>query len=91
MVQAQFGDRRPAVTGILDLGARDAVLWDSMPPSLREAIVYPQMVEPGEEESVFVLFAVADAADIPSAFRYTLASRPDRPVLIRDVSAAVAR
>jgi hypothetical protein len=44
----------------------------------------------GEEESVFVFLPVADSVEVPHVFRYTLRSRPDRPVVIRDVSAAVA-
>jgi hypothetical protein len=87
VLEAQVAGGRRLV-GILDLGARDAALWDRLPPDLRSAIVYPHGVEPGEEESVFVFFAVAEAADVPDAFRYTIASRPDRPVVIRDVSAA---
>jgi hypothetical protein len=78
------------VTGVLDLGARDAAVWDALPADLRGLIAYPQRVEGGEEESVFVFLPLADSADVPRVFRYTLRSRPDRPVVIRDVSAAVA-
>jgi hypothetical protein len=78
------------VTGVLDLGTRDAAVWDALPADLRGLIAYPQRVEGGEEESVFVFLPVADGAELPQVFRYTLRSRPDRPAVIRDVSAAVA-
>ena len=78
------------VTGLLDLGARDAAVWDGLPADLRSAIVYPRAVPAGEEESVFV-FLAADVADVPHDIVYTIASRPDRPVIIRNAGAAVAR
>jgi hypothetical protein len=81
----------PAVRAVLDLGARDAALWDGLDADLRSAVVYPRAVQGGEEESVFVFLPVVDLSDIPQGFRYTIASRPDRPVIIRDVSTAVAR
>jgi hypothetical protein len=81
----------PPVRAVLDLGARDAALWDGLAADLRSAIVYPRAVPAGEEESVFVFLPAADFPDVPQGFRYTIASRPDRPVVIRDVSTAVAR
>ena len=81
----------PAIRAVLDLGARDAALWDGLDADLRSAVVYPRTVQGGEEESVFVFLPAADLADAPQGFRYTIASRPDRPVVIRDVSAAVGR
>jgi len=82
----------PTVKAVLDLGAQDSVLWDSLDADLRSAIVYPRVVQSGEEESVFVFLPAADFADAPpQGFRYTIASQPDRPVVIRDVSTAVAR
>ena len=79
------------LTGLLDLGARDATVWDGLPADLRSVIVYPRSVPGGEEENVFVFLPGAEVVDPPLAFRYTIASRPDRPVVIRDVSAAVGR
>jgi hypothetical protein len=84
----------PAVRAVLDLGgggAGNAALWDGLDADLRSAVVYPRAVQGGEEESVFVFLPAADLADVPQGFRYTIASRPDRPVIIRDVSTAVAR
>jgi hypothetical protein len=78
------------LAGVLDLGARDPVVWEALPADLRSLVVYPQRVEGGEEESVFVLLPASGTAEIPHVFRYTFGSRPDRPVVIRDVSAAVA-
>jgi hypothetical protein len=89
VVEAHFRSGS-AVTGLLDLGAHDAAAWAGLPAEVRNAIVYPRVVPAGEEESVFVFLPVADVGDAPVGFRYTIASRPDRPVLIRDVSAAVA-
>lgn len=79
------------VTGLLDLGARDAAVWDALDADLRKVIVYPRVVQGGEEESVFVFLLAAGSTDVPQVFRYTIASRPDRPVVIRDVSAAAKR
>ncbi len=81
----------PPVKAVLDLGTRDAPLWDGLAADLRRAVAYPSTLQGGEEESVFVFLPAAELADVPQGFRYTIASRPDRPVLIRDVSAAVAR
>jgi hypothetical protein len=81
----------PIVKAVLDLGARDAALWDGLEADLRSAVVYPRVVAGGEEESVFAFLPAAELADAPEGFRYAIASRPDRPVLIRDVSTAVAR
>jgi hypothetical protein len=88
-VEVQFRSGS-VLTALLDLGARDAQIWDRLPADVRNAIVYPRGVQGGEEEHVFVFFPVADVVEMPVAFRYTLASRPDRPVVIRDVSTAVA-
>jgi hypothetical protein len=77
------GGARPA---ILDLGARDPALWDSLSPELRGAIAYPRGVEPGEEESVFVFIPVADPASAPRALRYSIASLPAGPVILRDMT-----
>jgi hypothetical protein len=74
---------RPAV---LDLGAHDPGLWDSLSPELRGAIAYPRGVEPGEEESVFVFIPVGDAVSAPLAFRYTIAGLPGGPVTLRDTT-----
>jgi hypothetical protein len=81
----------PPIKAVLDLGSLDAPLWDGLAADLRSAVVYPRAVQGGEEESVFVFLPAADFSDVPQGFRYTIASRPDRPVVIRDVSAAVAR
>ena len=88
-VEAHF-QSGPPVRAVLDLGARDAAVWDGLPADVRTAVVYPRSVPPGEEENVFVFLPVADVREAPAALRYTLASRPDRPVMMRDVSAAVA-
>ena len=90
VVQAQLPGGS-TLAGLLDLAARDAQAWDGLPADVRSAIVYPRTVPAGEEESVFVFWPVSSATDVPTAFRYTIASRPDRPVVIRDVSAAVGR
>lgn len=77
------GGARPA---ILDLGAHDQALWDSLSPELRGAVAYPRGVEPGEEESVFVFIPVADPVSTPRALRYTIAGLPAGPVIMRDMT-----
>ncbi len=76
----------PLLDGILDLGARDPTLWDRLSPQLRTAIAYPQVVDRGEEESIFVFVLATDAVEAPSGFRYRIASLPGGPVTIRDVT-----
>ena len=77
------GGARPA---ILDLGAHDPALWDSLSAELRGAVAYPRGVEAGEEESVFVFIPVADPVSTPRALRYTIASLPAGPVIMRDMT-----
>ena len=74
---------RPA---ILDLGAHDPTLWDGLSPEVRGAIAYPRGVEAGEEESVFVFVPVADPVVAARAFRYSIASLPAGPVIMRDLT-----
>jgi hypothetical protein len=76
---------------ILDLGAHDPEVWDGLSPELRGAIAYPRGVDPGEEESVFVFVPVGDAATLPRAFRYTIASVPGGPVNIREITPAMSQ
>jgi hypothetical protein len=82
------GGLRPA---ILDLGTHDPELWDSLPADVRTLIAYPRSVDAGEERSVFVFIPVAEPAVAPRAFRYTIASLPTGPVVIRDMTPATKR
>jgi hypothetical protein len=82
------GGPRPA---ILDLRARDPQLWDSLPAELRAAVAYPRSVEAREEESVFVFVPIAETAVAPQALRYTIASLPAGPVILRDMTPVMKR
>lgn len=82
------GGLRPA---ILDLGTHDPDLWDSLPADVRTLIAYPRSVDAGEERSVFVFIPVAEPTVVPLAFRYTIASLPTGPVVIRDMTPAKKR
>lgn len=81
------GGSRPA---ILNLSAHDPGLWDSLPAAVRTDIAYPRSVGAREEASVFVFIPVAETAVTPRAFRYTIASLPTGPVVIRDMTPAKA-
>lgn len=85
-IELLFDDGAP-VPGILKLSGRDAALWDSFSADLRQVLVYPRVVEAGEEENVFVFIADPNLAHLPRRFRYHIASLPD-PVELRDITAA---
>jgi hypothetical protein len=76
---------RPAV---LNLGTHDPELWDSLPADLRKALAYPGSVDAGEERSVFVFIPATEPAATPLALRYTIASLPGGPIVIRDMTPA---
>jgi len=72
-VAVDLGNR--TVAGILNLSSTDRALWDSLPAELRQALAYPPVVEPGEQESVFVFLAEPSLTALPVALRYRIDSR----------------
>jgi len=89
------GDRVRAFTGaaevegILDLGQRDAPLWDGFPLEVRTMLAYPTVVKPREEESVFVFFDTNRVTRAPAGLLYTIASlKRDVSIMNRSATAA---
>jgi len=77
------------VEGVLDIGRHDAALWDAFPLEVRTMLAYPTVVQPREEESVFVLFDAARLKIAPGGLLYTIASlKTDVSIARRGVAAA---
>jgi hypothetical protein len=71
------------VEGILDIGRRDAPLWDGFPLEVRTLLAYPMVVKAREEESVFVFFDATRLKSAPGGLLYTLAGLNDQVPLTR--------
>lgn len=84
-VDVVFEGRR--VPGIIALEERDASLWDGFSPEMRKALVYPQAVEPREEESLFVYVPSAEVPGPPSEILLKLAS-VEKPIRLAAPKAA---
>jgi hypothetical protein len=85
-VEAVFEGRR--VQGIIALAERDAPLWDGFSPETRKALVYPQAVEPREEESLFVYLPAAEVTGAPLEIQLKLAGVESPIRLLKLVAAA---
>lgn len=77
-----FGET--TVPGVLDFAATETALWDGLPQKLRHDVGFPTLVEPGEEESLFVFIAGADRTDVPTAIRLSIAGLGDKPIELRE-------
>ncbi len=74
--------RGPRLVGIVDLATRNLQ---------RSTLAYPRVVKRGERESICVVRPAGEVGEAPEAFRYTIASLPDQPVLICDPIRAAAK
>jgi len=83
-MELQLVDR--VITGILNISSHDPTLWDSLDPELRKALAYPQLVEPGEEENIFVFIPDRDLKEVPRKFTYTIGNVPQKKVVIYDTT-----
>jgi hypothetical protein len=79
--RVEVGSAGRMVPAFLDLAAREPVLWNSLLPELRRALVYPQTVDAGEQESIVVFFTGLPANAVPTELHYTLASLQQTIVL----------
>jgi hypothetical protein len=68
---------------ILNLGRRDAALWDGLDSTLRSILAYPLRVPAGEEESVFAFVLADRVKQAPRELRYTVAALNQRVTLLR--------
>lgn len=74
--------------GILDLGRRDAKVWDDFPVEVRTMLAYPTVVKPREEESVFVFFDATRVKQAPAGLVYTIVSlKKDVSIMNRSAAA----
>jgi hypothetical protein len=74
-----FGDDKK-VTAVLNLPGVDRATWDGLERSLRDAIAYPQVVPPQEQEGIYLFIPVSDIQAesknqyVPSEISYSLKS-----------------
>lgn len=86
----QISFREREMTAILDLSAHDPGFWDSLSPEIRRALVYPEIVEAGEEENIFVFIPDPELKEMPAVFRYTIETLPVKQVDIPEERLATA-
>ncbi len=87
MIEVVMGAER--LTGILDLRKVDATMWNAFPQDLRNELAYPQVVKNGEEQDIVVFIAKPALLELPTEFRYTVQSLPNKLVVLvvkKDVS-----
>jgi hypothetical protein len=83
------------VKGLLNLPASDPGTWDGLETEIRTAIAYPEVVEPHEEEGIYLYVPVADLKgprkthEMPSLIIYNIKSLAS-PVELRRPGAAKA-
>ncbi len=70
----EVGRAGQMVQAFVDLSAREPALWNSLAPELRRALVYPQTVDAGEQESMVVFFAGLPPGAVPTELHYAVAS-----------------
>jgi hypothetical protein len=77
--------------GILNLAKEDPDMWDTFEAGMRETLVYPKIVEPGEEENIFVFFPEQNWPELPDKFLYVINSQSGKQILISKLNNAVAK
>ena len=66
--------------GLLNLPGTDRTTWDSLEAEMRSAVVYPEIVQPHEEEGVYLYVSVSDARgprkkhEMPVSITYNIKS-----------------
>ena len=84
-----------SVKGFLNLPATDQPTWDGLDAEIRTAVVYPQVVPPGEEEGIYFYVPVEGvkaqrkAHAMPSTIILNIKSLP-QPVELRTPGASKA-
>jgi hypothetical protein len=77
-----FPDAAAGRVGLLDLQRRDPAVWDGLESELRAMLVYPELVEPGEEENVFVFIPDPTLTRLPVHVDFMVSSA-NRTVALR--------
>jgi hypothetical protein len=83
------------VKGLLNLPATDRATWDGLEAEIRTAVVYPEIVEPHEEEGIYFYVPVDDVKDprkrhqMPASILYNIKSLSN-PVALHQRGAAGA-
>jgi hypothetical protein len=91
-VELQFSDGQ-SVKGMLNLPAVDHATWDGLETEIRKAVAYPEAVEPGEEEGIYLYVPVGDVSGprkqhrMPSSITYNIKSLA-APIALRPRAAA---
>jgi hypothetical protein len=81
---------RGPVRGILDLPAHDRAVWDKLDRKFRENLIYPEHVEAGEEDNVFVFLPATEITTVPMQLRYKFGSLGGREIVLADRRKAAA-
>jgi hypothetical protein len=90
--ELRFSDGQ-SVKGLLNLPAVDHATWDGLETEIRTAVAYPEAVEAGEEEGIYLYIPVGDVSGprkqhrMPSTIIYNIKSLPD-PIALRPHVAA---
>ncbi len=85
------GDQK--IKGLLNLPTVDRVTWDGLETEIRTAVAYPEVVQPREEEGIYVYVPVGDVKgprkkhEMPSSIIYNIKSLSS-PVQLRPPAAA---
>jgi hypothetical protein len=93
-IELRFSDGQK-VKGLLNLPATDRTTWDGLEAEIRTAVVYPQFVDPHEEEGVYCYVPIGDVKgprkkhEMPSSIIYSIKSLPS-PIELRRRGVAAA-
>jgi hypothetical protein len=83
-----------AISAVIDLPGNDPGSWDSLDANLRKRIVFPELVEPHEEEGIFVyvpsdrMKAFIRNQQMPHSIKVKVASIGREIILRRPIAAA---
>jgi hypothetical protein len=78
-IELRFTSRQK-VKGLLNLPASDRATWDGLETEIRTAVVYPELVQPGEEEGIYFYVPVGDVQaprkkhEMPNSIIYNIKS-----------------
>lgn len=69
------------IPGVLDLSKNDPAIWDAFDLTIREILIYPRIVDPGEEENIFVFLPNKILIELPKKIIYTISTISKQAIL----------
>ena len=93
-IEMQFSDGQK-VQGLLNLPSSDRATWDGLETEIRTAVVYPQVIEAGEEEGIYFYVPVDTVKEqrkmhmMPKSISYNIKSL-SKPVVLHTRGASKA-